>query len=84
MTVLKPVDRDGYQQFIKTRTLAWWRFYVKGAYRTYAALEHRDLTPEDKKALWKRLKSNHSTLIGIGSYRTLAMMESIMKGLEEE
>lgn len=76
-------EHSTYQQFIKSRSLAWWRVYMKGAYRTYASLVKRPLTSDDKKALFKRLKKNHSTLIGIGSYRTLAMMESVMKGLEE-
>ncbi len=80
---LKAPEHNTYLDFIHSRTLAWCRHYTRGMYKTYAALEHRELTSDDKKALWRRLKRNHSTLIGIGSFRTLAMMESVMKGLEE-
>ena len=81
--MMQAPEHSTYQDFIHSRTLVWWRHYIKGAYKTYALIEHRPITKDDKRALWRRLKKNHSTLIGIGSYKTLAMMESVMKGLDE-
>lgn len=82
--MMQAPEHSTYEQFIRSRSLAWWRNYMQGAYKAYALVEKRPITPDDKKALWRRLKRNHSTLIGIGSYQTLALMESVMKGLEDD
>lgn len=72
-----------YNHFIRTRTLAWWRQYMKGAFAVYQGLVKRPLTADDKRRLFKRLKVNLIGVTGIGSYRTLALMEHLMGGFDD-
>lgn len=78
---LEEMDKRS-REFLKTRTLTWWRDYWRNACRVLADQLDRPLTMQDKTVLLRHWRTQHRLtwpILSTPSYTALAMVCYVME-----